>query len=177
MLNRYLIFGVFIPAIAVALDQASKYWATRLFKAPFNFCAIDPHTELNMEFSGVLDWALLCNRGVSWGMLQGDSSLKRWGLTLLAFVMCGVLLYMLRTAEDKLSRLSLGLIIGGAIGNGIDRALFGAVTDFIDFSDIGFKWVFNIADSFITMGVIGLLLASFILSRAEKAAEKANAES
>ena len=58
--------------------------------------------------------------------------------------------------------MSFGLIIGGAIGNGIDRALFGAVTDFIDFSDIGFRWVFNIADSAITVGVIGLIIASFV---------------
>ncbi|MGB0906629.1 MAG: signal peptidase II [Maricaulaceae bacterium] len=171
MKNRYLTFGLLIPALVVIFDQASKYWATRIFDVPFNICAINPYPGLFKEFSPVMDWALVCNQGVSWGMLQGDSSLKRWALTLLAFVMCGVLLYMLRTAEDKLSRLSLGLIIGGAIGNGIDRAFFGAVTDFINFGDIGFHWVFNIADSAITVGVIGLLLASFLTSKAEKAKE------
>jgi len=129
MKSRYLTYGLLIPAIVVILDQASKYWATRLFDVPFNICAINPFPGLTKEFSPIMDWALVCNQGVSWGMLQ-------------------------------------------AIGNGIDRAFFGAVTDFIDFGDIGFHWVFNIADSAITMGVIGLLLSSYLEARAEKAAAK-----
>jgi len=68
-------------------------------------------------------------------------------------------MYVLTQSKDWLNKLSIALIIGGAIGNGIDRALFGAVTDFIDFSDIGFRWVFNIADSAITVGVMGLIAA------------------
>jgi len=67
-------------------------------------------------------------------------------LTIFALGMSGVLAYTLTQSKDWLNRLSISLIIGGAIGNGIDRALFGAVTDFIDFSDIGFRWVFNIAE-------------------------------
>ena len=82
--------------------------------------------------------------------------------------MSGVLVYALTQSKDWLNRLSIGLIIGGAIGNGIDRALFGAVTDFIDFSDIGFRWVFNIADSAITVGVIGLIIASFVFKPVEE---------
>jgi signal peptidase II len=76
--------------------------------------------------------------------------------------MSGVLIYMLSKTEDFLSKISFSLIISGAIGNGIDRFLFGSVTDFIDFSEIGFRWVFNVADTSITCGVIGLILASFI---------------
>jgi len=72
-------------------------------------------------------------------------------------------MYVLTQSKDWLNKLSIALIIGGAIGNGIDRALFGAVTDFIDFSDIGFRWVFNIADSAITVGVMGLIAASFLI--------------
>ena len=82
--------------------------------------------------------------------------------------MSGVLAYALTQSHDWLNRLSISLIIGGAIGNGIDRALFDAVTDFIDFSDIGFRWVFNIADSAITVGVIGLIVASFIFKADEE---------
>ena len=82
--------------------------------------------------------------------------------------MSGVLVYTLTQSKDWLNRLSIAMIIGGAIGNGIDRALFGAVTDFIDFSDIGFRWVFNIADSAITIGVIGLIIASFIFKSDEE---------
>ena len=110
----------------------------------------------------LFDFTLVCNPGISWGQLQGDSDLKRWLLTGFALLMSGALVYAVTQSKDWLNRLSFGLIIGGAIGNGIDRALFGAVTDFIDFSDIGFRWVFNIADSAITVGVIGLIIASFV---------------
>jgi len=138
-----------------------------------NTCEINPYPNMQIEMSPIVDLALVCNQGVSWGLLQGDSPLKRWALTIFAFVMSCVLLYVLKGTKDRLSQIAIGMIIGGAIGNGIDRALFGAVTDFINFGDIGFHWVFNIADSAITMGVIGLIAASFLTAREEKSlAEK-----
>jgi len=128
-----------------------------------NICEQDLRPGVGIEVSPLFDFSLVCNPGISWGLLQGDSSVKRWLLTLFAFIMCGVLIYSLTRVKDRLNRLSIALILGGAIGNGIDRLLYGAVTDFIDFGDIGFHWVFNIADSAITMGVIGLLIASFVI--------------
>ncbi len=109
-------------------------------------------------------------------MLQGDSSLKRWALTIFAFLMTVVLIYVLRKTEDRLGRISLSLVIAGAVGNAIDRLFFGAVTDMIDFSDIGFNYVFNVADSYITVGVIGLFISSFLVDRREKAAAQAAAD-
>jgi len=159
----FWVYAALIPGVVVILDQISKIAILKHFKAPLNICEISLQPGLKQEVTPIFDFSLVCNPGVSWGMLQGDSSIKRWGLTIFAFIMCGVLIYVLRNAKDRLTRLSIALIIGGAIGNGIDRALFGAVTDFIDFSDIGFRWVFNIADSSITCGVIGLILASFFV--------------
>lgn len=167
-----LIYGALIPAIIVAFDQWSKYWAIDLFKAPKNICEIDPNPGLGLEVSPIVDIALVCNQGVSWGLLQGDSSLKRWVLTIFAFVMCIVLLHTLTKIKDWLSRLSIALIIGGAVGNGIDRALYGAVIDFINFGDIGFHWVFNVADSAITVGVIGLIAATFLAPKDELPTKK-----
>ena len=173
MANRsLLLFGGVLPIVTVAFDQLTKYWAVKKFGAPMNICEINPYPGLEIEVSPIVDLALVCNQGISWGLLQGDSPVKRWALTIFAFVMCIALFYMLVKAKDNLTRLSLGLVIGGAIGNGIDRALFGAVTDFINFSDIGFRWVFNVADSAITVGVIGLLLASFLVKPDEKPDEK-----
>ena len=89
--------------------------------------------------------------------------------------MSGFLITWLNKEKDKLLSFAIALIIGGAIGNAIDRALFGAVTDFIDTSDFvrigdfAFKWVFNVADSAITIGVIGLLISMFLQGRREKA--------
>ena len=154
------IFAGFVPFLTLCLDQGTKYLATRFFKVPMNICEINPYPGFDVDIFWVMDLALVCNFGISWGLLQGDSQFKRWGLTLFAFFMCLVLLSLFRSSRDHVMRLSLGLVIGGAIGNAIDRLLFGAVTDFIDFGDIGFHWVFNIADSAITVGVIGLIASS-----------------
>lgn len=170
MSKHMLKFGAALPAAIVIFDQLTKYWAVSAFDQPMNACEINPFPGLTKEISPIVDLALVCNQGISWGLLQGDSPIKRWLLTIFAFVMSCALLWVLRDTKDRLSQLSIGLIIGGAVGNGIDRALFGAVTDFINFGDIGFHWVFNVADSAITMGVIGLIAASFLTARAEKAA-------
>ncbi|MEP1229994.1 MAG: signal peptidase II [Litorimonas sp.] len=168
-LREWGIFALGLSSLTVVLDQWTKYAATRFFKMPMNVCEIYPNPGFKTDFFWVMDVSLVCNFGISWGLLQGDSPIKRWALTGFAFVMCVVLVFLFRQSRDNLTRASLGLVMGGAIGNGIDRFLFGAVTDFIDFGDIGFHWVFNIADSAITVGVIGLILASFRQDRLEKA--------
>lgn len=173
-LKLSLLGGLF-PGALVAIDQWSKWATTRVFDLPMNICAkADPH--LTRELTPIVDLSLLCNRGISWGMLQGDSSIKRWGLTAFAFLMTVVLIYVLRKTTDRLGQFSLSFVIAGAVGNAIDRLLFGAVTDMIDFSDIGFRYVFNVADSYITVGVIGLFISSYLTEKREKAAAKLSAE-
>ncbi|WP_298913490.1 signal peptidase II [uncultured Algimonas sp.] len=154
------LWGLWVPAAIVTADQLSKWAATRAFDRPMSVCAHDPYITVTHEISPVVDLTLLCNQGVSWGLLQGDSAIKRWGLLAFAVVMVFVLLGALSGARDAFTRLCLSLVIGGAVGNAIDRALFGAVTDFVNASDIGFNYVFNLADSAITIGIAGLLLAT-----------------
>jgi len=160
-----------VPLVIILCDQWSKYAIIQSFDVPLNICEINPRPGLKHELTSLFDFSLICNQGISWGLLQGDSQFKRWALTLFALGMSGVLVYALTQSKDWLNKLSISIIIGGAIGNGIDRFLFGAVTDFIDFSDIGFRWVFNIADSAITVGVIGLLAASFLIKPDKELAE------
>jgi len=156
----------------VALDQVSKWATTKLFDHPFDYCESRfgevSYSDTDLELSPLMDIHLTCNPGISWGLLQGDSSLKRWGLTIFAFLMVIAMLYILRRTQDKLGRWALAFVIGGAIGNAIDRLFFGAVTDMIDFGDVGFHFVFNVADSFITIGVIGLFLSSWLVERRAK---------
>ena len=166
--KNFWLYGGVIPAVIIAADQATKLWATRAFNLPFNICEQNPKIGYEgkfIEMTPIVDLAMTCNEGVSFGMLSGDSDIKRWGLTIFALIMVSVLFYVLSQTKDKLSRLGIALIIGGAIGNGIDRLFFGAVTDFISVHELlpFFPWIFNIADSAITCGVIVLmLLASFI---------------
>ena len=160
-------YGLVLPAVVVVLDQLSKWGATRFFGEPMDFCAKTPDLQLTHDTTPVGDLALFCNQGISFGLLGGDSDLKRWALTLLALAVCALLVWTLRTTTDWLSRLGIGLIIGGAVGNAIDRALYGAVTDFIDMTDVVpfFTYIFNVADSAITVGVIAMLLGAVLEGR------------
>ena len=164
------LYGGIIPAAVIAFDQLTKAWAINKFGVPHNICALNPYPGLEIEVSPIVDLALVCNLGVSFGLFREHADIGRYLLTAFAVIMCVVLLVWLNKEKSKLISVSLGFIIGGALGNAIDRALYGAVTDFINFSDIGFKWVFNVADMAINVGVAGLLLSMFLQWRAEKAA-------
>lgn len=151
-------FGLAVAAVVLVLDQASKFLLIDLMRA--NPGGI----ELAPFFNLVQVW----NRGVSFGMLGsewlGDN--QRWLLSLLAIAVSVVLGFWLSKAERPLDRLSLGLVIGGALGNAIDRVIYGAVADFFDFHVAGWHWpAFNIADAGITCGAIGLILGAILPPR------------
>lgn len=122
----------------------------------------------------VFNFTWVENRGVSFGLF-GDGS-ARWMLSGFSVVVAGILGWWALKADRRLLVSAIGLIMGGAIGNVIDRIRFGFVVDFLDFSGTGFfPWVFNVADSAITVGVILLILDSVLSERAAKvgvAAEK-----
>lgn len=122
----------------------------------------------------ILNFTWVENRGVSFGLF-GDGS-ARWLLSLFSVGVAGVLGWWALRADRRLLISAIGLVMGGAIGNVIDRIRFGFVIDFIDFSGTRiFPWVFNIADGAITVGVILLILDSLLSERAAKvglAAEK-----
>ncbi len=114
------------------------------------------------------------NTGISYGLFQTQGALGQW--VLLGFKAAAVALLWgwLARAQDRLTALSLGLIIGGAVGNAIDRLAYGWVADFVFFHVSGANWhfnwyVFNLADVAIVAGVIGLLYESLIGPGAAKA--------
>ncbi|WP_346907897.1 signal peptidase II [uncultured Roseibium sp.] len=142
----------FVLAIAFAgllLDQASKLWLLH----GFGLAGRGP-----VQLLPVLDLTLVWNRGISYGLFQQDSEVGRWVLavaTLIAAI--GLWIWSVRAGHRFLA-LALALVISGAIGNGIDRLLYGAVVDFIHFHVGDFSWyVFNFADVWIVAGVCGLL--------------------
>ena len=166
-------FGLSLAAVVFVLDQIAKYLVLSHLHLSGPGCL-----DLNMhcEQAPVLpffQFAMVWNRGVSFGMLRADADFARWALVLLSFVISGIFFWWLRTATRRLTTISLGLVIGGALGNVVDRIRFGAVADFLDFHPI-FPWVFNVADASITVGAAFLLLD--FLKHGEGKAEPAAAK-
>ena len=115
-------------------------------------------------FPPVFNVSYVENTGVSFGLFGGGSA--RWLLSVFSVVVAGALAWWATKADRRLLIAAIGLVIGGAIGNAIDRIRFGYVVDFLDFSGTGvFPWVFNIADSAITVGVLLLILDSVLSER------------
>ena len=107
------------------------------------------------------EFLVVWNRGVSYGMFQQEGSLGRWVLVMVSCVAAIALILWMRRAESRLLGLALGLVAGGAIGNAIDRAAYGAVFDFVHLHWDRWSWyVFNVADAAIVAGVVGLILDS-----------------
>jgi signal peptidase II len=144
--------GLGIAALTLLADQAHKAWMLYVYDI-----GAKGSVTLNRFFDLVLVW----NQGVSYGLLTQKSELGRWGLILFACAAALGLVFWLARATSPLAAAGIGLIIGGAIGNAVDRILYGAVADFFSFHALGFEWyVFNVADTAIVAGVLGLLYGS-----------------
>ena len=114
----------------------------------------------SIKLGGPLYLTLVQNRGVSFGLFRADADLMRWVLAAFSLGVAILLGIWARNQSRLLSFTAIGLVIGGAVGNLMDRVRFGAVIDFIDLSRMYFPWVFNVGDSAITIGVILLLIDS-----------------
>ena len=113
-----------------------------------------------------LDFILVFNTGISYGLFSGGGDFQKWILISLSILIIIFLLNLIRNESSILSKLSISFIIGGALGNVLDRFTYGAVVDFISLHAKGFSWyIFNIADMFIVLGVILFILSQFILSK------------
>ncbi len=152
--------------VVVLLDQISKAWII---------------SGLQLQEIGrvpvirpILNFSWVENTGVSFGLFSGGEA--RWGLSVFSIIVSIALGWWALKSQRRLLISAIGLVMGGAIGNAIDRVRFGYVVDFIDFSGTGvFPWVFNVADSAITIGVVLLILDTLLSERAAKvgpAAEK-----
>ena len=147
-------FGLTLSAIVFVADQITKW----IILGPGRFsppgCLELGHNCRFIELTPFFDLQMVWNRGVSFGLLRASEDLARWGLAALSLVIAGIFGWWLKGAERKLTGVALGLVIGGALGNVVDRILFGAVADFLDFNGLWFPWVFNVADAAITVGAI-----------------------
>ncbi len=116
--------------------------------------------------------SMVWNQGVSFGLFRADGEIGRWLIVGFAILVVAVLVVWAWGLQRRLTAVAVGLIIGGAIGNNlIDRVRFGAVADFLDFHGLFFPWVFNVADSAISVGVALLLLDSLLHAREQPRSE------
>jgi len=158
-------FGLAVAAVVCALDQALKLWLIYVF---------DLGAKGLVRLAPGVDLVLTWNTGISYGLFPQDGEAGRWLLIAVKVSAAILLTIWLSRTRNRLTALALGLIIGGAIGNAIDRLVFGAVADFVllhlTTATSRFDWyVFNLADAAIVAGVIGLLYESLIGERAAKA--------
>ncbi len=151
-------FGLLLAALVIVLDQLTKWWMISSVMTPPQIIPLTSFFNL----------VLFHNRGVSFGMFSSAPNWLPWALVLFAVLISVALLIWLWRTEDRLLAAALGLVIGGALGNVIDRIRFGAVVDFLDFHVSEYHWpAFNVADSAITVGV-GLLLLDALKSPHKK---------
>jgi signal peptidase II len=157
--------AVLVALSTLIADQASKLYLL--------FVTVLPVRE-PIVVTPFLEFIVVWNRGISYGLFQQNSDLGRWILVVVSVAASiGLGIWMLRAGSRWLA-VSLALIVGGAIGNAIDRVAYGAVFDFVHVHVGSFSWyVFNVADAAIVAGVAGLLYDSLVLEgrRARTAAE------
>jgi signal peptidase II len=158
-------YGLLAAASAAILDQATKVWLVFGYDLP---------ARGRVHLTPFLDLVMAWNTGISYGLFQHTGPLGQWLWLAVEVVAVALLGMWLARAATLTAAVSLGLIIGGAVGNGIDRLAYGAVADFVLFHVTTAKWsfnwyVFNVADVAIVVGAAGLLYGFVHGERAAKA--------
>ena len=146
-----------LAVFAFASDQLHKWWMIHVY---------DIGSKGTVEITPFLNLVMLWNPGISYGLLQQDGLWGRSVLIVFALIAVIVMIYWSAQSESACAAAALGSIIGGALGNVVDRLIYGAVADFFSFHAFGFYWyIFNIADVAIVAGVAGLLYDFIIHGR------------
>ncbi|MDR1889205.1 MAG: signal peptidase II [Zoogloeaceae bacterium] len=159
---RLFIFWLVAAALVVVADQVSKLVVLAHFQQ-----------GERLPLTGFFNLVLVYNPGSAFSLLASAGGWQKWLFVILALAISAWILHMLwRQPEQKLQSLALAFVMGGALGNVIDRIVYGAVVDFLDFYVANWHWpAFNIADSGICAGAALLLWATW---RNEHAAQKGN---
>ncbi len=149
-----------LATLVIVLDQTLKHWVVDTLRlAPgYSHAVVWP-----------LSFTLVRNDGISFGFFQTHAPWTRWALAAFSLGVSIALVIWVGRAERRITGVAVGLVLGGAVGNLIDRIRLGAVVDFLDVHPLLFPWIFNVADSGITVGVIVLLVENLLLARAAPA--------
>jgi len=152
--SRASAIGFAVALVGLLLDQGHKAWM---------LYGIRVAETGPVELTSFLDLVMVWNRGISYGLFQTETGFGRWLLAGFTVIACVVLAIWLWRTARLFPALSIALVLSGALGNGIDRLVYGAVADFFHFHFGSFSWyVFNLADVWIVAGVAGLLYDSLV---------------
>jgi signal peptidase II len=163
--------GLIVAAIVLVLDQMSKYVLLEWVLRPDGVTETPFYTDKVVEMLPFFNFRMAWNTGISFSMFDGGGTTTYVLLIVTSAITAG-LVWWLRAPHPPLMRVTLGLVIGGAVGNIIDRARWGAVADFFDFHVAGWHFAtFNVADSCISIGV-ALLLLDAVINRSHHAPNK-----
>lgn len=162
--------GLLLSAVIIVLDQLTKWWVVEQVMRPPGVAETPFFSPVRVEVLPVFDLVMAWNRGVSFGVFNNNGPWNAAALSVLSLVIVAFLVAWLRKAPSRMIALALGGIIGGALGNVIDRIRWGAVADFLDVHVMGHHWpAFNLADSAISVGAAVLVLdALFARSSSSK---------
>lgn len=156
--NPGLLRWLGLSAVVIAADQASKAWLVSAFE----------HGQ-SVTLTSFFDLVFVFNRGAAFSFLSTASGWQRWFFVLLALcISAWIVVVIKRHAQERLLPLALALVMGGALGNVIDRLVYGAVVDFLSFHLGGLYWpAFNVADSAISVGVVLMLWQQFTQGKSQ----------
>ena len=146
-INFWIIFSIFL------LDRLSKYFIIQ---------SSDPLYGLDIKITSFLNFNLIWNKGIAFGLFSFDQNIY-YNLITLIIVFVTLILIWFAIKSKGLEKISFSMIIGGSFGNIFDRLYYSSVIDFIDINFNNFQWfIFNVADIFISLGVITLIILEFL---------------
>ena len=154
-MNVFMYKILLFSFIFLTLDQLSKWFVVFYLELKHKL-----YLNLNNQF---INFYMAWNKGINFGLFEGDSVLQAYILTAVAVVISIVFFIWLKNSTSLFIQLLASLVIGGALGNAIDRLIYGAVADFINVTCCGLRnpYSFNLADIFIFIGLIGILIFRF----------------
>ena len=168
-MRRAPLTGLAVAATVFVLDQLAKLGIARL-------TALDELAEPH-RITGFFNLRFVANHGVSLGKFQAGSDIERWALVAITGAIAAAVAFWMTREANRADQAALGLILGGALGNIVDRARLGFV---IDYADLHFgEWrpflVFNLADAAITVGVVALLVRALFVREKAHPSENSHA--
>ena len=147
-------FLLWTTALTFALDQITTilvvFWMELISKGQINI------------WPGFIHFHMAWNTGINFGLFADQGELMRWLLIAVALAVCGFVGYWMRREQKPIALIAAGLVIGGALGNSLDRILYGSVADFLNVTCCGIRnpYAFNVADIAIFVGLFGLVIFS-----------------